>query len=381
MVIAKGYILSDIHQKIIGFDTWHVAVPVLSRRDHGIGAIDGAFEVVVLRLRAEDGTCGWGEAACWSVFTGSPEASLAALDRYIRPLVMGRKLSERGAIMKEALYAVAHATEAKAALESALLDLEGRIAGLPVWALLGGKVRDVIPLSVSIANPDFDADIALMERIHADGVRMVKLKTGFKDHSFDIQRCEKIRKDFPDFALRIDYNQGLDVDEAMARVIDIAQFEPDFIEQPVRAHHFDLMAKIRAALPVPLLADESIFGPEDMIRAAREGIADGVSIKVMKSGGLRRAQSTAAMAHAHGWSAYGGDMHETGLAHLAGVHMIAATPEITLGCEFYHAAYYVRQDILTRAFEIEMGQVIVPDTPGLGAKPDVDLLDHLRRAA
>ena len=62
---------------------------------------------------------------------------------------------------------------------------------------------------------------------------------------------------------------------------------PDFIEQPVRAHLVDLMARLRDAIDVPLLADESVFGPEDMARLSH--IADGVSIKIMKSGGLVRA--------------------------------------------------------------------------------------------
>lgn len=373
--------MSDLDQKIIGFDVWHLDVPVTSRRDHGIGAIEGGFEVIVLRLTSEDGTQGWGEAACWSVFTGSPEASFAALNRYLRPLVIGRPLKQRGAIMSDALIAVAHVSEAKAALESALLDLEGRVAGLPVYALLGGKTRDTIPLSVSIANPDFDADIALMERIRDDGVTLVKLKTGFKDHAFDVMRCETIRRDFPEFGLRIDYNQGLHPDDAMARVLDIASFAPDFIEQPVRAPHFDLMAQIRTACPVPLLADESIFGPEDMTRAARARIADGVSIKVMKSGGPSRAQTTARIAALNGWAAYGGDMHETGLAHLAGAHLIAATPEISLGCEFYHASYYVQKDILAAPFPVQAGQVVIPDTPGLGIKPDADVIAAMAKDA
>ena len=122
------------------------------------------------------------------------------------------------------LYAVAHATEAKSALESALLDLEGKLTGVPVYQLLGGKVRDTIPLSVSIANPDFDEDIALMERIRDDGVGLIKLKTGFKDHAFDMMRCEVIRRDFPEFGLRIDYNQGLSTNEAKPQVLDIAGF-------------------------------------------------------------------------------------------------------------------------------------------------------------
>ncbi|MEM8869396.1 MAG: enolase C-terminal domain-like protein [Pseudomonadota bacterium] len=369
-------------ERITAFDVWHLAVPVNARRSHGIGTVSDHVDIVVLRLTSEGGTNGFGEASTWSVFTGSAEASFAALDRYIRPLVTGRRVDERAAIMSTVQHAVAHCTEAKAALDSALLDLQGRLAGLPVWALLGGKARGTIPLSCSIANPDFEADLRLMERIRADGLRIIKLKTGFQGHAFDIMRLERLRKDFPEFELRVDYNQGLDPLVALACLRDVATFEPSFIEQPVRAHLRSLMADLREKIDVPLLADESVFGPEDMQDAIRLGIADGVSVKIMKAGGITRAQTVARMAAAVGMSAYGGDMFETGLAHLAGTHMIAATPEITLGCEFYQASYFLTEDILDGTFPVGNGQVVVPDGPGLGRDVNMDAVERyaLRRS-
>lgn len=375
---ATGDNLDDLNQTITGFETWHLALPVTSTRDHGIGRVEGTCEIVVLALTAEGGETGWGEASPWAVFTGSPEASLAALNRYIKPHVLGRRLSDRAAILQDAARAVAHCTEAKAALETALLDLSGRILGTPVHALLGGKSRDTIPLSVSLANPDFAKDRALLERLREDGVRLVKLKTGFKDHAYDVTRLEALATDFSEFGVRVDFNQGLTPDDAIARVADLAAFAPDFIEQPVRAHLYELMAEIRATIDVPLLADESVFGPEDMSRALREAICDGVSIKIMKSGGLTRAQTVARMAAANGLTAYGGDMFEAGLAHLAGIHMIAATPEITLGCEFYQAKYYLAEDILETPIDYGKGHVTVPDGPGLGHRPDRDKLNHYK---
>ncbi|MDJ0821817.1 MAG: enolase C-terminal domain-like protein [Paracoccaceae bacterium] len=368
--------MSERDQIIIGYDLWYLSLPVVSARDHGIGRVSGTCEVIVLRLRTEGGVEGFGEASPWSVFTGSPEASYAALDRYIRPFVLNRRVSEREAIMADAQRTVAHCTEAKAALETALLDLEGQLAGQPVHALLGGKHCDTIPLSVSLANPDWAADRALLARLREDGVRIVKLKTGFAGQAFDLMRLEELSRDFPEFAVRVDYNQGLAAETALAQVREVAAFKPDFIEQPVPAPFFDVMAEIRAEIDVPLLADESVFGPEDMARAIREGICDGVSIKIMKSGGLTRAQETTRLAAAHGLTAYGGDMFEAGLAHLAGTHMVAATPEITLGCEFYQARYYLREDILEEPFPCDGGVVTVPDALGLGIRPDVAKLNQ-----
>jgi muconate cycloisomerase len=366
--------MSNGSTKITDMKLWHLSLPVNARRDHGIGSVEHAIDIVVIRLTADDGTIGYGEASPWVVFTGSAEATFAALDRYVRPLVVGRNVDDHPAIMEQARHAVAHCTEAKAALDTALYDVRARCAGVPVWALLGGRCRDRIPLSCSIADPDFDNDLALMERLRTDGTRIIKLKTGFKDHAYDMMRLDRLRSDFPEFDIRVDYNQGLHHDEAVARVKDIAQFKPSFIEQPVKAHLHDLMARLRDSIDVPLLADESIFGPEDMTQLGH--IADGVSIKIMKSGGLLRAQTVARMAAARGLSAYGGDMFESGLAHLAGAHMIAATPEITLGCEFYQATYFLRQDILASPFPVDGGHVVVPDTPGLGVEINHDALDE-----
>ncbi len=366
--------MSELDQIITGYDVWRLALPVVSRRDHGIGAVEGSCEIIVLRLTAEGGAEGFGEASPWAVFTGSPEAAFAALDRYIRPHVVGRPVADIASIMANAQRAVAFCSDAKAALETALLDLSGRIQGKPVWALLGEKCRDSIPLSVSLANPIFEEDIALLDRLTSEGVGIVKLKAGFKDLAFDLMRLERLRRDYPELDLRVDYNQGLETEGAVDNVRAVADFRPSFIEQPVRAHEYAVMAQIRSAIDAPLLADESVFGPEDMVRAIQERICDGVSIKIMKAGGLTRAQTVAQMAENAGLSAYGGDMFESGLAHLAGAHMIAATPEITLGCEFYQSRYYLKEDILEAPFPSANGVVAISDEPGLGIRPDLDKL-------
>lgn len=140
----------DLGQPITGFDLWHLVVPVVSRRDHGVGSVAGACEAIILRLMAQGGAQGFGEAA----------------------------------------------------LATALLDLCGRIAGVRVWVLLGGKCRDSIPLSCSLADPDFEADLRLVERLHADRANIVKLKTGVKDHHFDMMRPEGPRSDHPDLSVR-----------------------------------------------------------------------------------------------------------------------------------------------------------------------------------
>lgn len=366
---------ADLNEKIVAMDLWHLALPVKSRRDHGSGTVADTVDVVILRLVSESGVIGYGEASPWAVFTGTAESCFSALDRYLRPAVIGARIGDVPAVMKQAGSHVVHATEAKAALETALLDLVGNATGMPVWSLLGGKCRDTIPLSVSLADPDFDRDLELCEMLRQQGIGIVKVKTGTKDHAFDIMRLERLRTDFPEFDVRIDYNQGLAPTDALRRLTDMEAFKVTFIEQPVAARHFDVMADLRARLQTPLLADESVFSSIDMLRAAQQRICDCVSVKIMKSGGLSNGQDIAAIAEAAGMAAYGGDMFETGLAHMAGVHMIAASPNISLGCEFYQASFYLHEDVLADPFPLRDGHVVVPDAPGLGATVNPDCLE------
>ena len=361
--------------KITKMEVFQLPLRVRAVRAHGIGEVSGEVDTVLLRLEAEDGHVGWGEGAPWAVFTGTAEACVAALDRYLRPHVEGQDPADIAGIMETADRALTGHPEAKAALETALLDLAGHQAGVPVWQLLGGKCRDTIPLSVSVADPDWDRDRAFVERmVEQEGVRILKFKTGFADHSFDLMRVEEVRTRWPDLDLRIDYNQGMHPRDALRCLRDFDGMGLGFIEQPVPAKQWECMAELTRALDTPILADEAVFTPEDMIRAAPRSIAKAVSVKIMKCGGPRTGLTIARMAQAAGWGGYGGDMFETGIAHLAGTHMIAAAPGIDMGCEFYHARHHLERDTLAQPFPDRGGTVYIPSQPGLGLTIDEDFV-------
>ena len=368
--------MTSFNDRIRRFQVWHVALPVRRPRDHGSGRVADKVEVVIVRLETSGGVHGWGEASPWSVFTGTAEAAMAALARYLPPVVLGRPVGDVASVMADADKALVGHPEAKAALETALLDCMGRSVSLPIWALLGGRARSSIPLSVSLADPDFTADLELLSHLRADGIGIVKLKTGTKGHAFDMMRLERLRSDYANLDIRVDYNQGMQPFEALRRLRDIEAFNVTFIEQPVPGDDRAAMAELTAALDTPILADESVFGPRQAIEAVRAQICDCISVKIMKCGGIRRGMEVAAIAEAAGMPAYGGDMFETGIAHLAGTHMIAAASNISLGCEFYQARYYLEDDLLAEPFPIDKGKVVVPNGPGLGHDVDMSKLKN-----
>ena len=365
---------------VIGSMTVHlVELPACAVHSHGSGDIAG-IKSVILELTTNTGVVGWGEAAPWSVFTGTLEASAAALNTYLRPEVVGANPLQVERILARADKVIVDAGEAKAALETALLDIAGKILGVPVAELVGGRCRDEIPLSFSVANPDFDQDLEDVAAMYADGLRILKLKTGFADHRFDLMRLEKLRSLYDDLDLRIDYNQGMQPYQALPRLRDMESFNLSFIEQPVPRHDRATMANLARALVTPLMADESVFNAREALQGAEQGVADIYSLKIMKSGGIRRALEIAAIAKAAGIAVYGGCMFESGVAHAAGTHLCAAIADLPLGCEFYMPTYYLREDILTEPFPVQQGRVIVPNKPGLGVEVDRGKLQHFRTA-
>lgn len=343
--------------------------PIKMARLQGVGNVKGTVKRVLLEVTASDGIAGWGEAAPWEVFTGTAEAAYAALDVYLRPVLLGRpvrRVRETMALLDRAL--VGHA-EAKVAIEMALLDIVGKSSGLSVADLLGGRVRDRIPLSFSIADPDFAADLDRMRAMVPAGNTIYKVKTGVKPHGEDLAHLEAMRAEFGDsIDLRLDYNQALQPFGAIKILRDVDAFAPTFIEQPVPRNNLEAMASFVAALDTPILADESCFDARDLMEIIRLGAANAISVKLMKAGGLFKAQDIMAIADTAGLPGYGGTLWEGGIGLAAGTHLIAATPGISLGCEFYMPHHVLTEDVLEERIANERGHVVVPEGPGLGIR-------------
>ncbi len=355
-----------------------LSVPAKVVHSHGSGDVTG-INVALLELGTNSGLTGWGEASPWPVFTGTIEASVAALHRYFGPRLHGKDPVQVDVHMAEADRMLVGHSEAKAAMECALLDLTGQTAGLPIAELVGGRHRECIPLSFSVANPDFEADLDDVAKIWADGVRILKLKTGFADHAFDLMRLERLRALYGDgLRIRIDYNQGLAPHDAIRRIRDLEAFHPDFVEQPVKRRDRAAMSAITAAVDVPIMADESVFDAGDALVGTETRIADIFSLKTAKASGIRPALHIAAIAEAAGIAVYGGCMFETSIAHAAGAHLMAAVRDATLGCEFYMSTYYAEADIAVSPFPVSDGHVHVPSGPGLGVTPDPAMLARYR---
>src|SRR6266498_406080 len=171
-----------------------------------------AVNFVLVRLETAGGHVGWGEAACLGGPTWSEESSesiAATIERYIAPWLIGRDAAGIEGLAREMARRVQGNPFARAAVEMALWDLNGRALGVPVHRLLGGRVRDRVPLSWSLAVADAGAEIEEARAKVARGHRIFKIKTAARPVADDVERVRRFREALGDRkSTRLNANQG-----------------------------------------------------------------------------------------------------------------------------------------------------------------------------
>jgi L-alanine-DL-glutamate epimerase-like enolase superfamily enzyme len=257
----------------------------------------------------------------------------AVLREKLIPAVLGCDPFDISAIMERLDRAVTGNSFAKAAIEIALEDLTGRLVDQPVYRLLGGKYRERVPLAWAIGIGDVAAVAKEAAEYAARGFGTIKVKIG-RDPARDIEVVREARSAIGGgVKLRVDANQGYDLTTAMETLPRMEKFDLELIEQPLPRGDISGMARLCGLLETPIMADESVFGPEDAIALVRGAAADIINIKIMKPCGLRGSRAIADIAAAAGIPILVGSMVEMGIGTAAGLHFAIATPGIEFACE------------------------------------------------
>ena len=328
---------------------------------------------VFVRMETADGLVGWGEAACLGGPTWSEESSesvAATIERYIAPWLVGREASEIEPLARELARRVQGNPFARAAVEMALWDLNGKALGVPVHRLLGGRVRERVPLSWSLAVADHDAEVEEARAKVARGHRIFKIKTAALPLVEDIARIKRLRDALgPDISLRVDANQGWDRSTALKAIRALEAWNLDFVEQPVPRWDLEGMAEIAKRVSVPIMADESCFSPHDALAIARLGGVSILGLKVTKSAGISNTLAIARIAEAAGMTCYVGCMIETSLGTAAYLQVALAAAPVTWGCELF-GPLLLKGDVVRDPVRYADGCILGLDKPGLGVEVD-----------
>jgi muconate cycloisomerase len=343
-----------------------------------------AQPMLLVTLTTRGGASGTGEG----VVPGGPwwggesvETMQVVIERYLAPLLLGRRVDDIAGIQQAMTDVVAGNLYAKAAVEVALHDAWARSIGVPVHTLLGGLARTSVPVTWALGTESAGEVIdEAREKLDAGLHRSFKLKMGAQEPADDVARIVEVAgKLAADASVRVDVNARWDRFTSLRWLPRLAEAGIDLVEQPVPAAEVEWLAEINAALPIPVMADESLRTPSDALRLVRIRAADVFSLKTTKSGGLRATRAIAEIAAAAGVPCHGGTAIEGPVGTAASLHLACATPGVTYGSELF-GPLLMRDGLLTEPLRYAGGELHLPEGPGLGVELDPAAVARFTRA-
>ncbi|MYL31084.1 dipeptide epimerase [Halobacillus halophilus] len=352
--------------RIQSVETTRVAVPLHKPFKTALRTVTVA-ESIYVTIHFDNGLTGWGEAPPTHVITGESLASIKyTIEKVLKPVITGVDLLKREAVFEAVHKSCVGNTSAKAAVDMALYDGLAQAAGLPLYQFLGGWTDQLeTDYTVSVNTPAEMADDAA--GYIQQGFHVLKVKVGKDSIHHDIERIQAIHQRVgEEAAIRLDANQAWTAKEAVyaIREMERRKLPIELVEQPVKAGDMDGLKQVTEAVDTIIMADESVFSPQDAVRVLKTGSADMINIKLMKSGGIHQALKINAVAESFGIPCMVGSMIETKLGITAAAHFAASQKNITK--VDFDAPLMLATDPVEGGVQYNQAVMTLPQAPGLG---------------
>ncbi|MQB01641.1 MAG: hypothetical protein GEU78_15355 [Actinobacteria bacterium] len=334
---------------------------------------------IVVRIRTDEGLEGFGEGVIAPYFTGETLASAVYLvDALLAPLIVGADPADLHVLEQHMDRAVMGNSATRSAIDIALYDLLGKAHGVPLYQLLGGKVRDRVPTIWHVSGGDPDIDAADATKAVAAGFSFIKVKVAIRSVERDIERVLAVREATgPDVVLLLDANQGWPAAEAIRFAHGVEAARPALLEQPVHRDDIPGMAHVRRSTSVVIAGDEGLFNARELATYLHTDAAGAVIAKLVKAGGISGLRRLAAVAAAAGIGIhFAGMAGETSVAAAAAVQLACTLPELRFGSGI--SPHYLTDDVVTEPLTPVGGAFTVPEGPGIGVELDEEALERLR---
>ena len=330
-------------------------------------------ENLVVRVEAEDGLVGWGEATVAPTMTGDTLAGMvAAVRKHIAPLLGNADLRDRAALAERCRASIEHNGGAKAAVEIALLDLAGKHLGVPCVDLIGGAMRRSVENMWLLGNPDIAADVAEAKRKVAEGYGFFKLKVGVKQVEAEIEAARQARAELgADIKLCADANTGWTMPKARQYLRGVEDLGLMFLEQPLPNDQISGMAQLSRLGILPICGDECISGADEILSLGQSGTVGGVNLKVIKAGGVMPLLRAASLCRQIGLSVtLAGKVAGSSISSSATLAAACASPVLDWGVNLTHV--YLAEDLVRDPLKLENRKIELRTAPGLGVDVDED---------
>lgn len=334
---------------------------------------------LLVRVEAENGLAGWGEAASAPLMTGDVlPGMVAAVNSHLAPRVVGEDVLRRAELAQRCARAMLHNTGAKCAVDMAINDLVGHHLGVSLADLFGGALREILRPMYLLGNPKVEDDIAEAKSKLKEGWSFFKLKIGIKHPLEEARAAIEIRRELGnDVALCADANMGMTF--ANARLFGERAQEANllFMEQPLHSDDVDGMAALARVSPIPLNGDESIGNVASLLALHRSGAIQGANIKTIKMGGITPAVHAMSVCGALGLRInLAGKVAESSIAAAAIAQLGGVAPNLDWGLNI--TSHYLAEDVTDAPLRIERGTVRRLRAPGLGVTVSEARVNRLR---
>jgi L-alanine-DL-glutamate epimerase-like enolase superfamily enzyme len=333
---------------------------------------------VIVRITTDDEVMGYGEACPVQAFTSETQASVVELvETRVAPTLVGRDPSQRVPLLADLARVLRFAPFTVAAVDTALLDVLGRHAGVPVSTLLGGAFRDRVEVHGSVTWDEDPARVVESALEQCDTYRCLKLYAGRGDLDADLGRLQAVRDAVgPGARLIVDVNGMWSPSDAIRALGRISAIGIELLEQPLPPGAEPFARDLVARLAIDVAADESVRTVGDAMTVVRERTATVVNVGLSKLGGPTAALQAAQLAAAGGVGVMVGSVIEMGIATAMGLHLAAAIPQLAYPSYLMGPLKY-REQITASQIAVADAHVAVPTGPGLGIDVDEDALRHL----
>ena len=346
---------------------------------HSYGISSATFtgeSFLILKLFGEHGVFGLSDSVTSIPFGYEDvDTMMYIIQSYLLPAIIGMDSLDIEAIETKMRKATPGHPMAKAAINIALHDLNAKGLGVPVYQLLGGKYHDTIPLVGAIGISDTERMVREAHDYVQSGCKTIKMKTG-TDPQTDLERVRQVRRVIgPDINLRIDANQAGNLTEYLPAFRKMEAYDLEFIEQPLPVWDLDGYQKLCAALHTPILIDEGVYSPHDLMTLIKFNAVDAVNIKILKTG-LTGGKRIAAIAESAGLPCIVGSMFETGIGTAASLHFALSTRNITHTSECVFPTF-LAEDVIEGDIYSNLPESYAWDAPqglglGINLKAEVD---------
>jgi D-galactarolactone cycloisomerase len=331
----------------------------------------------LVRVDTDAGVFGLGSCS------GNGEMIEAVVEKVLKPFLLGMDPTAIDAIWDKAYFRGGHkefgtrgiGVVALSGIDVALWDILGKVRGVPLYQLLGGKCRDKVPVYATALYPEEPSKVAKRARGFAEqGFHGVKIKVGF-DLDQDIQIVRAVRRELgKDFVVMTDANQGYSLEVALKATDAFADCGAYWLEEPLFVEDIEGHAALREKGKTPIAVGENLHMSYAFENFILRGAVDFIQPDVARAGGVTEIRKITALAAQHkipiSFHTWG-----DGVALAASVHLAAALKDCIV-MELDYTYNPLREELLREPFRVSNGCLLPPEKPGLGIELDEEALDR-----